>query len=159
MSQVYTVEKAFQSTVSKEDKTPQVVQTKGGDMHKYMVQVEGQGTSDWLGILKKPGNVVTVGDEMYGDLVTNQWGKLQFNRAQMPQDGSVRLNTAAPAAPAARALQAPAAQPNGEQGDKLDYIISMLENFLESKGIAKPEAGADGPQSDDGPVDLSEIDY
>lgn len=150
MPQVWKVSKAFLSTVSKEDKTPQVIKTQGGDMHKFMVQVEGQPIDGWLGILKKPGFEVKQGDELYGDIVENNWGKPQFNRAQRP-DGFV----GGTAGPAPKAQGVPA-------GDRLEYLISLVENFLKSQGADVPATKA-GDVSvtdiDDKPVDLSQLDY
>jgi len=161
MPKVFVVEKAFLSTVSKEDKTPQVVETKGGEMHKFMVQFKDQSIPGWIGILKKPGNVVNEGDEMYGVLEENNWGKPQFTRMQLPQDGSVTLKSAGTAPAASQAASAPSkSQPSGELEDKVDYLISLVENFLDSQGIAKPAAAPkSAPVDGEKPVDLSEIDY
>lgn len=162
MPKIYTVEKAFLSTVSKEDKSPQVVQTKGGEMHKYMVQFEDQPIKGWIGILKKPGNKVSEGDEMYGVIEENNWGKPQFTRMQLPQDGSITLKTSNSAPAASQAPSAPKlASPSSETEDKLDYIISLLENFLDVKDKREAQTGTDESPSDidDGPVDLSQLDY
>lgn len=168
MPKVFTVEKAFLSTVSKEDKTPQVVNTQGGEMHKYMVQFKDQPVPGWIGILKKPGNEVKVGDELYGVVEENNWGKPQFTRMQLPQDGSVKLNSGAPAPQAAapRSNSAPAPTTSGDTDAKLDYIIRILENarwFVDPN--TKVPLGKEGPKDtvidniDDKPVDLSELEY
>lgn len=162
MAREYKVSKAFLSTVSKEDKTPQVVQTKGGNMHKYIVQVEDQPVEGWLQILKKPGNEVKVGDVLYGDIVENNWGKPQFNRAQRPE-GSYGGGQAQPA------RQQPQASGNASHIEqKLDYIIRILES---ARWFVNPDQnvplGQEGPKQadvvlddiDDKPVDLSELDY
>lgn len=157
MTQVWKVAKAFQSTDA-ETKQPQIVKTQGGDNHKFMVQVEGQPVPGWIGILKKIGNEVKPGDEIYGDVVENNWGKPQFNRAQLPQDGSVRLNGgSAPTAQAAAPARATTAQPSGSTEEKLDFIISLLENFLNSQKGTNPTPNT--TDDEDGPVDLSQIDY
>lgn len=154
MPQVWKVTKAFQSTVSKEDKTPQVVQTQGGEMHKYIVQVENQPVPGWLQILKKPGNAVNQGDELYGDIVENNWGKPQFNRADRPQEGqnSYQGNSAPQGQPAAQAGNVS----NEAIMAELKYIRGVLENQF------RPQAGTEPTQSsqgDDQPVDLSTLDY
>ena len=150
MPQVWKVSKAFQST-NRETGEPDVVKTQGGDMHKFMAQVEGQPVNGWLQILKKPGNELKPGDELYGDIVENNWGKPQFNRAQRPQGGY-----GAQPAPQGQ----PAAQAGGELEDKIDYLISLVENFLDSQGVAKPKAADVSPTDiDDGPVDLSQLEY
>jgi len=146
MPQVYKVSGAFLSTVSKEDKTPQVVNTPGGDMHKYMVQVENQPVQGWFSVLKKPGNEVKKGDELYGDITENNWGKPQFTRAQRPQEGTQ--------------VYRPQQQSNGgsELEAKVDYLISLVENFLESKsGSSAQKTNVD--TQDDEPVDLTSLDY
>lgn len=161
MPKVYTVEKAFLSTVSKEDKSPQVIQTKGGDMHKYMVQFKDQPIQGWIGILKKPGNKVSEGDEMYGVVEENNWGKPQFTRMQLPQDGSVTLKSAGSAPASSQAPSAPKQATSGSvQEDKLDYIISLLENFLNIKDQPQQAPASQGSSDvDDAPVDLSQLDY
>lgn len=163
MPKVFVVEKAFLSTVSKEDKSPQVINTRGGEMHKYMVQFKDQSIPGWIGILKKPGNAVKEGDEMYGVLEENNWGKPQFTRMQLPQDGSVTLKRGGDSQSSSQQTTAPTkSQPAGELEDKIDYLISIVENFLESQG-AKKQAASSGNESyqdiDDGPVDLSQLDY
>jgi len=158
MPKVFVVEKAFLST-QEDKKTPQVVNTQGGEMHKFMVQFKDQEIEGWIGILKKPGNEVNVGDEMYGVLEKNNWGKPQFTRMQLPQDGSVVLKTAGTAPAASQAPQKASTAPSGEDSDKLDYIISLLENFLDSQNIDRPQAATQGAQDGDAPVDLSQIDY
>jgi hypothetical protein len=149
MAREYKVSKAFLST--DDEKQPQIVKTRGGDNHKFMVQVEDQPVEGWMGILKKPGNEIKVGDTLYGDIVENSWGKPQFNRAERPEG-----NYQAPA-------QQQAPQSTGDNskvtledlGDKLDYVIGMLENQFPDAGNFKASAQA----PDDGPVDLSEIPY
>lgn len=154
MPQVWKVSKAFQST-NRDTKEPDVVKTQGGDMHKYMVQVEGQPIDGWLQILKKPGNAVKQGDELYGDIVENNWGKPQFNRAQRPQEGfGGGQQSAAP--------RQASSQPSGSVEEKLDYLISLVENFLDAQeGRGRTQEATDNVPTDidDGPVDLSQLDY
>lgn len=151
MPQVWKVKKAFQST-NRETGEADVVKTQGGDMHKFMVQVEGQPIDGWLQILKKPGNEVKQGDELYGDIVENNWGKPQFNRAQRPQEG---FGTS----PSPAASTQPS-QPSGELEAKVDYLISLVENFLDSQGVSRPEPATESATSDDdGPADLSKLGY
>lgn len=154
MPQVWKVKKAFQSS-NRETKEPDVVKTQGGDMHKWMAQVEGQPVDGWLQILKKPGNELSEGDELYGDIVENNWGKPQFNRANRPQE----MQGGAPAAPAA----APAPQNSGNASNdaimaELKYIRGLLENQFRVAPAAGP---AQSPASDDGdgPVDLTQLNY
>lgn len=149
MPQAFKVVKAFQST-NRETGEPDVVKTQGGEMHKFMVQVENQPVQGWLQILKKPGNEVKPGDELYGDIVENNWGKPQFNRAQKPFDGNAQ----------GQAPAQTASQPSGDLEDKVDYLISLVENFLDSQGVQRPAAtNESAPSDDDGPADLSKLGY
>jgi len=144
MAKDILVAKAFQST-DKDTKEPQVIQTRGGEMHKYMVQFEGR--SDWIGILKKPGNEVKAGDKLYGNLIEDgQWGKPEFKGEQRPFGET----------PQAQKSQ-PVVKASGELEEKVDYLISLVENFLES------QKGTAGTQSttvnDTPPINLDELNY
>ena len=150
MAQTFIVDKAFLST-DQNTKEVQVIKTPGGEMHKYMVQVKDQPVKGWFSVLKKPGNEVKPGDELYGEIVENNWGKPQFNRAQKPYGND---------APRQSAPQT--SQPSEEMEAKLDYIIGLLENFLDAQGVGvNPKKAVDeGPTDiDDGPVDLSQLEY
>lgn len=150
MPQVWKVKKAFQST-NRETGEPDVIKTQGGDMHKFMAQVEGQPVDGWLQILKKPGNELKVGDELYGDIVENNWGKPQFNRAQRPQEGY-----GAQPAPQGQ----PAAQAGGVTNEAIMAELKYIRGILENQFRPTQAAGAtEGPQDDDGPVDLTQLDY
>jgi hypothetical protein len=180
MPKVFTVTQAFLST-DKETKEPQLVPTKGGPMHKYMVQFENQSIPGWVSILRKPDSPAVVeGDQFYGVLEENDWGKPQFTRMQTPQDGSVQLNQGGTKAPAAQSAGT-VPQSNGSRGalpvastkaqssrdeelhEKVDFLISLVEQLAESQGIAVRAVTANGdsdPSDDDtAPLDLSEIPY
>lgn len=164
MPKVFVVDKAFLSTEA-DKKTPQVINTQGGEMHKFMVQFKDQSIPGWIGILKKPGNQVNVGDEMYGVIEENNWGKPQFTRMQLPQDGSVQLKTGGAPAPTqqAAAPKQQSTQPSGTVEEKLDYLITLVEGFLESQGNSPTRTQTTNDVSpediEDGPVDLSQLDY
>lgn len=160
MAREYKVVKAFQGK-DRETGEPEVVQTKGGGMHKFLVQVEDQPVQGWMNILKKPGHEVKVGDILYGDVVENNWGKPQFNRSQRPDGNYGGGQTQQSARP----------QPQGDVSrleQKVDYIIRILESarWFVDPGQNVP-LGKEGPKQqdvvlddiDDKPVDLSEIDY
>lgn len=158
MPQVWKVKKAFQST-NRETQEPDVVKTQGGDMHKFMAQVEGQPVDGWLQILKKPGNELKPGDELYGDIVENNWGKPQFNRAQRPQEDR---------APAQSSNQASAPQGNSSVTlemvyNEVKYVRGLLENRgnFPANGQPAAQAGNNSAPADDGDqaVDLSQLDY
>ena len=152
MAQTFIVDKAFIST-DQNTKEVQIIRTPGGDMHKYMVQVKNQPIQGWFSVLKKPGNEVKPGDELYGEIVENNWGKPQFNREQKPFGND---------APRQSAPRAASSQSVGSVEEKLDYLISLVENFLEPQGVGvNPKKTVDeGPTDiDDGPVDLSSLDY
>lgn len=151
MAQTFIVDKAFIST-DQNTKEVQVINTPGGEMHKYMVQVKNQPIQGWFSVLKKPGNEVKPGDELYGEVVENNWGKPQFNRAQKPYGNDAPRQSA----------PAQTSQPSGSVEEKLDYLISLVENFLESQGVGvNPKKTVDESLTDidDGPVDLSQLDY
>lgn len=98
----------------------------------------------------------TRGQQVYGSLTTSQYGG-QFKQEQAPDD--MHLSSGTSPSPSA---QATTSKPSADQGDKLDYIISLLENFLDSKSsktVAPKTADTIVTDIDDKPVDLSEIDY
>ena len=142
MPQIWKVTKAFQST-NRDTGEVDVVKTKGGDMHKFMVQVENQPVEGWLQLLKKVGNKVNVGDELYGDIVENNWGKPQYIRADRPQGMPVKQSKT---------------QSSGELERKIDYLISLVENFLKHQGGEKSAGTSRGSQGDYAPADLTQLD-
>ena len=145
MPQVWKVSKAFQST-NRETGKPDVIKTKGGDMHKFMVQVENQPVDGWLQLLKKVGNKVSVGDELYGDIVENNYGKPQFVRADRPQEVSANNSQNN-------------VQWTGELDSKLDYLIAMVENFLDAQDSKEQSATNKSSQGDDALADLTQLDF
>jgi len=156
MAKDYIVAQAFLGTVSKEDKTPTIVQSKAGPCHKYIFKVEGQEMDGWLNILRKideNGNAkpLNQGDTVYGEVVENNWGKAQFEKAQKPYTPGQ-----APEQPSQRTT-APAPQETTELEAKVDYLINLFENFLNSKAGTEPSQNS--KNDEDGPVDLSEIEY
>lgn len=144
--QYWTVTKAFQGKAKDSDE-PEVVPTKGGDAHKWLVQVENQPVAGWFSVLKKPGNTVEVGSQLYGTIEENNWGKAQFTRMQEPQDGS---------RPAATNAAPKQSNGNRSTDEKLDYIISLLENRF--RATSERRADVSPEDIDDKPVDLSELD-
>ena len=156
MAKDYTVTQAFLGTVSKEDKTPTVVQSKAGPCHKYIFKVEGQEVDGWLNTIRKideNGNSkpLNQGDTVYGDVIENNWGKAQFEKGQKPYTPGQ-----APEQPSQRTT-APAPQETTELEAKVDYLINLFENFLDSKAGTEPSQNS--KNDEDGPVDLSEIEY
>lgn len=152
MAQEFTVIKAFLST-DKDTKEPQIIQTKGGDNHKYMVQVANQPVPGWMGILKKPGNEIKEGDTIYGDIVKNDWGKPQFNRSERPMgplQGSTAPQTNSPSAGVVTL---------DDIYNEIKYVRGLLENQFQSQAQAKPGTAPSTQGDDDGPVDLSKLDY
>ena len=153
MPRFYTVSKAFQGK-DRETGEPEVINTKGGEAHKWLVQVEDQPVHGWFSVLKKPGNEVKPGDQLYGVIEENNYGKPQFTRMQAPQDGQGQTQSAP--------TQATSSQPAGSVEEKLDYLISLVENFLDAQDSGrKAQTGTDAVPKDidDGPVDLSQLDY
>lgn len=145
MSKDIKVTKAFQST-DRDTKEPQVVNTKGGEMHKYMVQFEGR--SDWIGILKKPGNEVKAGDVLFGDIIEDgQWGKPEFKKGEKPFGAAAQGAASTTVA-------------SGDLEAKIDYLTSIVENFLEHfEGRAGTQTTTPANTDLDGEVDLSELPY
>jgi hypothetical protein len=87
------------------------------------------------------------GEIVYGTVGEDKYGNKTFKQEQNP-NGS----------PAPRQQS----QPSGNLEAKVDYIISLLENFLESQnGAARAQTSGDtAPKDiDDGPVDLSQLEY
>ena len=149
MAKFYKVSKAFQATVSREDKTP-VVDDHGNV--KFMFQVENQGKEGWMSLQRKPGGTLEPGDYVYG--IVDEWdnGKAKFVRQQVP-DG-VEYPADAPKRPATPS------QPSGGEDftsnlstelahDKLDYIIGMLEAVSEKLGAEAHHPMAPGTGSPD----------
>lgn len=157
MGKDYTVTKAFVST-DKDTKQPQIVTTKAGNCHKYMVQVAGQPIPGWMQILKKitdgTSTPVKEGDVLYGNVVENNWGKPDFKKEQRP-DGSYSAPQQSSAAPSQAA-------PSAGLEAKVDRILSLLETFLgqaASPTRAQADSTPDYQDVDDGPVDFSEVPY
>lgn len=150
MAKELKVAKAFQST-DRDTKEVQVINTKGGEMHKFLVQFEGR--KDWIGVLKKPGNEVKAGDVLYGNIIEDgQWGKPEFKAEQRPQDGVQPSRQSAP-------RQAP----SGDLDEKVDYLIGLVEEIAERFQVSttQPSQSRDvAPEDiDDKPIDLSQIPY
>ena len=145
MPQVWKVTKAFQST-NRDTGEPDVIKTRNGNMHKFMVQVEDQPIDGWLQLLKKVGSKVQKGDELYGDIVENNWGKPQFVRADRPQEVSANNSQNN-------------VQWTGELDSKLDYLIAMVENFLDAQDSKEQSATNKSSQGDDAPADLTQLDF
>ena len=145
MAKFYKVSKAFQATVSKEDKSPVIDQY--GNV-KYMFQVENQGKDGWMSILRKEGSTLAPGDYVYG--IVDEWdnGKAKFVKQQVPEgvdypaDAPKRTPAAAPA---------PTTEEEGSIHEKLDYIIGILEEMTIPENIKEVLPGAK-------PVSLAELD-
>lgn len=158
MAKEYIVEKAFQGSVSKEDKTPVVIKTKAGDCHKYLVKFKGEGDKGWIQILRKitdgESEPVSEGDSFYGDLAENNWGKYDFHRQRRPEGQLPPQNAKS------QKSSGVATSNVGNLEAKLDYIIGILEHarWFVPNEVEKPKDFV--PETiDDKPVDLSELDY
>lgn len=168
MPQEFTVTKGFQGT-EQETKAPSVINTKAGPCHKYLFQVAGQPVPGWMQLLRKinpdgTSNPIKEGDKLYGSIAENNWGKPEFTKAQRP-DGApaVQSSTQPGQAPAVPSFAA--APATSELEAKVDFIISLLENFLDSRnGVqqTEPAGPATSPTNNDGdeaPVNLQSLDY
>ena len=88
MAQDIKVAKAFQATVSKEDKTPKTFVNKAGQT-LFVWKVQFEGRNDWINVNKQEGNEIKAGDIMYGNIVEEQapWGTVHaFKGEQRPLD-------------------------------------------------------------------------
>ena len=158
MAQDFKVVKAFQATVSKEDKTPKSFTSHGKELFVWKVQFEGHESKGWLNVNKQAGNEVKEGDVLYGDLTIGQWpdGKerYDFKGAQRPEGQS------APTPQASTPTASPATQAPKHSGDleaKVDLVISYLEVILEHYDIQRGagQAFPDAAEEDD--INLDDI--
>lgn len=159
MAQFYKVVKAFKAT---DKETGETVVDSYGNV-KFMFQVEGQGPEGWMSLQKKEGSELSVGDYVYGIVDTWPEGKAKFVKQQVPEgtaypDSGNRGGTATEAA--AKQGAAPQQSSTGVEA-KLDYIISLLENNAQFQGAGSERAVNDTVPTDidDGPVDLSQLEY
>lgn len=149
MSQAYKVAQAFQATVSKEDKTPKVVEFDGHTFNAWKVKLDGESGKGWINVNKKPGNEIAPGDELYGDIVQidGKFGTFyNFKSASRPL-GDAPASQPAASAPAEDFTQGVVSELTQ---DKLDYIIGLCEGIAEKLG-AEPIANqtAAAPDLDD----------
>ena len=138
MSQAYKVTQAFQATVSKEDKTPKVIEFNGHTFNAWKVKLDGQADKGWINVNKKPGNEIKPGDELYGDIATieGHFGVFyNFKSASRPLGER-------PAVAPSQSID----DGEGSVHEKLDYIIGLLEELADN-----PLAGAQK-------VDLADLD-
>lgn len=143
MSKSYIVSKAFRATVSREDKTPKTVTFDGHTFDCWKVQLEGEGDKGWININKKPGNEISPGDELYGDVnaVKGKFGAFyNFKSASRPLG------------------QVPGKKNGSDDsiGEKIDYMIAMLESLTCGDDDAVNTVQKTIPGSK--PIDLDELD-
>lgn len=154
MSQVYTVSNSMRA--KDRDGNPKVWNSQYGEFEVWNVYF--QGDDNKYQVNKKPGfGGYTKGQQVYGTATLGQYGG-QFKQEQAP-DG-VQLSSGGQ--PAASAPQQSAPQAGSSVEQKLDYIISLLENKAQFQGNdAKPAHTGDVSPTDidDKPIDLSQIDY
>lgn len=170
-AQEWNVTRAFLAT-QEDKKTPEVVNTQGGPMHKYIFQVDEY--TDWMNVLRKirpdgTSNPLNVGDTVYGEINQNNYGKMQFQRVNRPQQQNpgYQPQANAPAPQQAAPVQQQAAparinttNPQSELEAKVDYLISILENFLNNQQSAQQSAAPQTVASDDdAPVNLDNLGY
>jgi len=143
MAQEYKVTRAFQATVSKEDKTPKSFVNKAGQtLFVWKVQVEGN--PNWLNINKQEGNEIKTGDVLYGDITPNQWNTgFDFRSEQRPL-GEVPSNTGK------QSSQGSSAAVSSDLAEKIDYLVTGMETLL---GIRDDALAAFGePESPKAPT-------
>lgn len=152
MAQFFTVTDAFQGTVSKEDKTP--VKDKYGNT-RWMFKVKDQGPDGWMSLQRKEGATLEPGDEVYG--IIDTWpdtGKAKFVR-QNPPEGSRQANVAP------RSAQHGTSEKSASTSiDDLERRVSTLESILvTTHGASFGQKDVILDDIEDGPVDLSDIEY
>ena len=162
MAQEWKVTQAFQGMSKEDSNVPEVVNTKGGAKHKYLVQVENQPVAGWFSVLKNPDHSVKEGDTLYGDITTNQWNKPQFTRADRPQEGGQAPGQAAPAAP--QRQTAKGGTMSLSDRERLDYAIVMLEELTGRREGSVGLDDSDQPaqpdtDDDDAPLKPSDLPY
>lgn len=122
MAQEYQVTKAFQATVSKEDKTPKSFTNKAGQT-LFVWKVQVAGNSNWININKQEGNVINPGDSIYGDIVPNQWNTgFDFRGEQRPLGQAPASSGSAPLSPN------PTANVSALEA-KVDRILEVVETL------------------------------
>lgn len=117
MAQDIKVAKAFQATVSKEDKTPKTFVNKAGQT-LYVWKVQFEGRNDWINVNKQEGNEIKAGDTMYGSIVEEQapWGTVHaFKGEQRPLD--------------APAPQSKSGTSSNSLEGKVDRILELVEKL------------------------------
>lgn len=141
MPQEYQVVKAFQATVSREDKTPKSFVNKAGQQ-LFVWKVQINGVQGWIDVNKQAGNVINAGDTIFGTLEPNQWNTgYVFKGAQRPMNNVQAPQTGF----SPQMVQSPIQRPQTPQtastsvtiDDKLDAIIDMLlqlQQLLPSQG-------------------------
>jgi hypothetical protein len=148
MSQAYKVAQAFQATVSKEDKTPKVVEFDGHTFNAWKVKLDGESGKGWINVNKKPGNEIAPGDELYGDIVQidGKFGTFyNFKSASRPL-GDAPTSQPAASAPAEDFTQGVVSELTQ---DKLDYIIGLAEAIAEAVGANEAKPSTTAPDLDD----------
>lgn len=117
MAQDIKVAKAFQATVSREDKTPKTFVSKAGQT-LFVWKVQFEGRNDWINVNKQEGNEIKAGDIMYGSIVEEQapWGTVYaFKGERRPLD--------------APAPQSSSGTPSNSLEGKVDRILELVEEL------------------------------
>lgn len=145
MPQEYQVVKAFQATVSREDKTPKSFVNKAGQQ-LFVWKVQINGVQGWVDVNKQAGNQINPGDTLYGSIGPNQWNTgYIFTAAQRPMNNVQAPQTGF----SPQVVQSPIQRPQTPQtastsvtiDDKLDAIIDMLQQLVypaENTAVAAP---------------------
>jgi hypothetical protein len=167
MPQDFNVTKAFLST-NQETGQPEVINTQGGPMNKFMFQL-AEHPGVWFNTLKKQGNELKPGETVYGTVAMNNWNKLAFTRASRPQGQYPAPQQGVAAQPQQTAYQQPAPAAAPQSGvtlqmvyDELKLVRGLLENQFQPTQVGTYQApGGDTVITDieHGPADLSKLDY
>lgn len=151
MPDFYKVSNSFRA--KDKDGNPKVYKSGYGDLDVWKVYFEGDDQGYVLN--KKPGfEGFKKGQDLYG--TKDDW---RFKQEQAPEgEGPQHPHVTNPAP---QGPQGPAGK-SGDLEAKIDYLTSLVENFLErteGRAIAKTTTDVSPTDIDDGPVDLSNINY
>lgn len=148
MSQFYTISNAFPA----KDKAGEIKswESQYGTFYVFKYYFQNDDTPYFVN-RKSLDGAPQKGDSIYGTVGEDRFGNATFKQEQVPEGVSAPRQAAQTATGGGASVDS-----------KLDYIISLLENRANFPGNVSGTAGGGGSvptDIDDGPVDLSALDY
>lgn len=141
MAQFYTVSNSMRA--KDRDGNPKVWESQYGTFEVWNVYFENDDVK--YQVNKKPGfSGYTKGQQVYGTATEGQYGG-QFKQEQAPEGEAPQQHSAPSQAATGGDLEA-----------KVDYLISLVENFLNR---VEGQASTPSSEDDDKPVDFSGLGY